>query len=602
MSRGKQFRKAESNSVRRTPMDLSHSRRLTCDMFKAYPIMVEDCIPGDVWKINHELVVRMNPMVAPMMHPIRAYIHDWFVPYRILWKDFQRWYTGGQDGNYGFDVATGKFTVKPPRSGTNQDHSQNAFIDNRTLNTLFYNDNLGKGHYGHPFFVDGGIMDHLYGFSSQSVPGFTNEYQPFSPDAQYTFSQAPLSFPYRAYRLIWYENYRDRNLFPDYNVENNLDLELTEFYRIPATPFFPIGHRYDYDGLFARCWSKDYFTSSLPWQQRGIAPAIPLSGKLGLKWDSNAPEGINLNPIGVIGQLRGSPSSDLSLVASSASQNGTGPLYVDVGQAITFDTADLRLQIATQNWLERNARAGSRFVEMLRARFPAWPRDDRLQRPEYIGGSVQPIVISEVLQTSRSPVTDALPGQGQESFSPQGTMAGHGISAARNRLGNYRVQEPGCIISLLSFMPDTMYQQGMNRVWNRNSRLEMYQPEFRHLSEQAIELPEIFNYFSSSYIGENATPQPIFGYQGRYDEYRYRASSVHGQFRRILSYWSMQRIFNSRPYLNTSFISPSLEERYSLKRILAVRTEPMFLCSVGNRCVAVRPMPFQAIPGFMDHR
>jgi hypothetical protein len=252
--------------------------------------------------------------------------------------------------------------------------------------------------------------------------------------------------------------------------------------------------------------------------------------------------------------------------------------------AATFDVSDLRLAFQIQKWMERNARAGVRYTEFLRAHFGVAPRDERLQRPEYIGGSKSPIIISEVLQTSQS--TQGTAG------SPQGNMAGHGLTADRTRAARYRVSEYGWILGIMSVMPRTAYQQGVNRQFLRRTKFDHYFAEFAHLSEQAIENVELVATNDENY---NAG---IFGYQGRYDELRYMPSRVCGNMRQLYDYWHLGRKFSltSPPLLNEEFIKCVPD-----KRIFAVQNEDGLIVNVANIIRAVRPMPIMSNPGLIDH-
>lgn len=525
MSRGGQFRTVKTPKVRRNKMNMSHERRLTADPFWLYPVLLEMCIPGDTWKLSNEMIVRMNPLVAPMMHEINAYVHYYFVPFRLLWDQWEDYITGGRDG---------KFTADLP---------------------LWHPDTSGQA----PDWTVGSLWDYMFGHALPTL----DQDEP----AKY-----PLAFPLRAYNLIWNEYYRDQNIVEE------LDINLQDTVN---------------KGLLRRAWQKDYFTSALPWQQRGIAPAISLSDDLHLEYPLT-PNDYMVGPATqyVFERRDGTSTTGYFGVGDSTiSATGTADrlkAYLDSaklasGSQPSFDVSELRLVFQLQKFLERNARSGARYVEFLKAHFPAWPRDDRLNRPEYIGGSKTPIIVSEVLQTSSS-----------DGTSPQGNMAGHGISADRTYCGTYRVQEHGLILGLLSFLPKAMYQQGIDRQWLVESKYDFYFPEFSALSEQAIFTPEIYN----------VSPAPVdnvFGYQGRYDEYRFRRSMVHSLFRTDFQHWHMGRVFATAPSLNYNFIYPSIAEIESLKRVMAVPTEPMFLVALGNRNTAIRPMPWIAEPGLIDH-
>ena len=254
---------------------------------------------------------------------------------------------------------------------------------------------------------------------------------------------------------------------------------------------------------------------------------------------------------------------------------------VHIDELSTFDVNDLRLAFQIQKWMERNARAGVRYTEFLQAHFGVYPRDERLQRPEYIGGTKNPVIVSEVLQTSSTDAT-----------SPQGNMAGHGINVQQGYVGKYHVKEYGLIMGLMSIMPKPAYMQGINRQWLRETRYDFYFPEFANLSEQAIMTAEIYNVPGTPAV----TARSVFGFQGRYDEMRVKQNLITGDFRDTFNYWHLGREFANVPLLNDSFLQCNPTKRY-----LAVQNEPAFLCNFGNVIKAFRPLPVIAEPGFIDH-
>ena len=318
------------------------------------------------------------------------------------------------------------------------------------------------------------------------------DYFGFNVGAIPTASSYPIQFPKTAYNLIYNEYYRDENLQPEVVLTQN-------------------------NYVLKRNWEKDYFTSSLPWQQRGTAPALPISGIGHAKWPAIATGTTVPMQTVFIGSYAPSDYATKSML-----ENNT----IDLSTATTFNVADLRLAFQIQKWMERNARAGARYTESLQAHFGVSPRDERLQRPEYIGGSKSPVIVSEVLQTSSTDAT-----------SPQGNMSGHGVSASSTFCGKYRATEHGLIMGILSIMPRSMYQQGHDRQWLRRSRYDFYFPEFANLSEQAITKAEIY---ASAIENDN---KMIFGYQGRYDEMRTKRNMVCGQMRSTFDYWHLGRIF-----------------------------------------------------------
>ena len=477
----------------RSVFDLSYEKKFDCDMGQLIPVMADEVVPGDVFKMSNQLVIRFNPLVAPVLHEINAYIHYFFVPNRLVMEDWEEFISGGTDG---------ESTIPLP-------------LWSPTKN----------GKYS--------LWDYL-GLPVDVVPD----------------GALPLSFSKRAYNLIWNEYYRDQNL------QDEVDL--------------------DQEDILLRSWEKDYFTSCLPWQQRGTAPALPISGTTNAEWLTSQFE---VNESTIPNVAFGGNKMLLKGNFKDSAEAFMNDNVVDFSNAATFDVSDLRLAFQVQKWMERNARAGVRYTEFLQSHFGVSPRDDRLQRPEYIGGSKSPVIISEVLQTSS---TDA--------NSPQGNLAGHGITADQSRVANYRATEFGWIIGLLSIMPRATYQQGIDRQYLKRSKYDFYFPEFAHLSEQAIEQAEIFATASSS---ENTQ---IFGYQGRYDELRFKRSMCVADMRDRLDYWHLGRDFDSPPILNSSFI-----ECKPSKRIFAVQDVPGMVVNVANLITAIRPLPVIAEPGMIDH-
>ena len=324
--------------------DLSYVKLFTCDMGKLIPVMCDEVVPGDIFKIGNQSVIRMQPLVAPVLHEINAYVHYFFVPYRLLWSGWEDFITGGSDGA---DAST--LPLWWPAAAQ----------------------------------TEGSLWDY-FGFPTGVVT---------------TATSAPVMFPLNAYNLIFNEYYRDENL----QAESSLN----------AT------------GVKTRNWEKDYFTSSLPWQQRGTAPALPIGGVTKAVWP-------NVDVTHASFTLQGDMSTG-PIVYKPRSADTKGLLEantIDLSTASTFNVSDLRLAFQIQKWMERNARAGARYTESLQAHFGVSPRDERLQRPEYIGGSKSPVIVSEVLQTSST-----------DGTSPQGNMAGHGVSASSTFCGKYRATE-----------------------------------------------------------------------------------------------------------------------------------------------------------------
>jgi hypothetical protein len=386
------------------------------------------------------------------------------------------------------------------------------------------------------------------------------------------------------------------------------------FYNL-ADAFSPSGS-YRYGKPYLRCWTKDYFTSALPSQQRGTAPAFPVN-LTGLSGNTvfntgNPPylSSSNTNPTPLVGSLNifptsippsgnqysipyavygGTPAQSIATTFTNMLNNNT--INMTGSSAVTFNVADLRRIVQLQRWQERNMRGGVRYTEFLKAHFNVAPSDDRLQRPEYIGGVKGSIVVSEVLQTS----VNVGSGVGNTLTTPQGNMSGHGVTNLRGFAGKYFVKEYGYILGIMSIMPTPSYEDGIDRQWMRKIKTDFYFPEFVNLSEQAILTGEIFSYANA----EDVTP---WGYQPQYDEMRIKRNMVCTDFRvnssSPLAFWHLGRHFTNAPSLGMNFV---LCNPPQFRRVFAVPSVPPFICSVANLIKAVRPLPYIGEPGLVDH-
>jgi Capsid protein (F protein) len=372
------------------------------------------------------------------------------------------------------------------------------------------------------------------------------------------------AFPFAAYNKIYNEFYRDQNLITEVPWELE-DGQVADFASFCT--------------LRKRAWEHDYFTSALPWAQKNQSVSIPL-GDVTLKTPVAGLEGQFIDPstgvpppTGRLLRQDGTVSTgDLVFDGTSvkALYDPNGSLEVD---ATTI--TDLRRAFKLQEWLEKAGRSGSRYVEHLKAFFNVNSSDKRLQRPEYITGVKSPVVISEILNTTGE--TDGL---------PQGNMAGHGVAVTTGKSGSYYCEEHGWIIGIMSIMPKTAYQQGINRTLAQKVQpLDYYYPEFAHIGEQAI-------YMNELYVN-NSDQSEIFGYIPRYAEYKYMPNRVAGDFAGNLSFWHLGRIFENQPALNEDFISCNPSDR-----IFAV-TDPSvdkLYIHVLNKIDAIRPMPYFGNP------
>jgi len=498
--------------------DLSYDNKLSFNMGELVPTHVMECVPGDKITMSNETLLRFSPLIAPVMHKVDVFTHYFFVPNRLVWNNWQDFITNTKD-----PLA---LPVAPFLSGFNV--------------------------------TAGSLADYM------GLP---------LAEGAITIDKVS-AIPFAAYQLIYNEYYRDQNL-----IAPN-DYALTDGSQTISGSLTT---------LRKRAWQHDYFTASLPFAQKGDAVTIPLiqgTSALVTKNTSTNPgqwvyaDGVSQSAGSLVNQQlqgTGSPTSNATAttgtIPRNVAYNPNGTLKVDINNEAQTINA-LRRAFSLQSWLERNARGGTRYIENILAHFGVKSSDARLQRPEYLGGSKSPMIVSEVLQTSSTGTT------------AQGNMAGHGISLGQGNQFTYNVEEHGYIIGITSVMPKTAYQQGIPRTYSKFDPLDYYWPSFANIGEQEVKNREL--YYTND--GQN---DGTFGYVPRYAEYKYMDSKVSGEFRTNLSYWHMGRIFSSRPALNANFVTSD-----PTRRAFAVTdtTVDTIYAHVYNNIKAVRKMPKYGIP------
>lgn len=497
-----QLRRPNSNVF-----DLSHDVKTTMTMGKLVPVCTMECVPGDKFTIGCETLIRMAPMLAPVMQRMDVYVHYFFVPNRILWEDWEKWIVG--------DPTAGAF----PRI---------------------------------PFSTANGFYTKLADYLGVPTP---------RPDDNIT--EYVSAFPFAAYQKIYDEYYRDQNLIASqWAMLTSGDGNVAPALRTLRT----------------RAWEHDYFTAALPFAQKGDAVQLPI-GQLA----DNAPVVVEQfvpgTDIALDGTINpgGTPGNAWATIDS-----GVGPdpgfLYAKtLGLDVDPTTInDLRRAFRLQEWKERNALGGTRYTENIYAHFGVRSSDKRLQRPEYITGVKSPLIVSEVLQT------------GETGATPQGTMAGHGVSVVEGNYGNYFCEEHGYIIGIMSVLPKTSYQQGIPKHFLKFDQFDYFWPEFANIGEQEIMTREVMAFLNGS--------DDVFGYTPRYAEYKFMNSRVCGDFKTTLDFWHLGRIFGGAvvPGLNQAFVECNPGER-----IFAVQNGSDYLwCHVLNKVRAVRKMPVYGTPMF----
>jgi hypothetical protein len=368
----------------------------------------------------------------------------------------------------------------------------------------------------------------------------------------------------RAYNLIYNEWFRDENLQDSLNVPKGDG---------PDT--------YSDFTLQKRGKRHDYFTSALPWPQKGDAVSLPLGTRADITASSSSSDLGILNSSGDLKKVQVAGVNEY-LRMSSVTGNVAGQMYTDLTDATAATINQLREAFQIQRLYERDARGGTRYTEILQSHFGVTSPDARLQRPEYLGGAKTELMMQPVPQTSST-----------DSTSPQGNLSALGTLSSRGGFSKSFV-EHGILIGMACVFADLTYQQGMNRMWSRRDRWDFYWPALAHLGEQAVLNQEIYTQGTSA---DNQT----FGYQERFAEYRYKPSQITGKMRSnatgSLDVWHLAQDFTALPALNSSFI----EENPPVDRVIAVTTEPEFIWDWYFDLKTTRPMPVYSVPGLIDH-
>lgn len=534
-------------NIQRSVFDRSHTYKTTFDSGYLIPFFVDEVLPGDSFKVDVSYLARLATPVVPVMDDLYVDTFFFAVPCRLLWSNWQRFM-----GEEIYPGSSTDFLVPQSNSGTSG-WSVGSFEDYVGLPTEIAN-----------------------------------------VKANELFA--------RAYALVWNEWFRDENLQNPINLSTFAEID-------SASGLDDVGlgdsgftgsHK-----LLKRGKRHDYFTSALPWPQKGPGIELPLGVTAPVKRDGNSSllltngeDKYNLvahraeargsigvaDPwknqfIGADGHFLGTGADDYGVVLGYESG-----LIADLSGATAATINSLRQAFQLQRLYERDARGGSRYTEILRSHFGVVSPDSRLQRPEYLGGSESRLVINPVVQNSAT----------ENDKTPQGNLAAFGISASSGHGFTKSFVEHSVVIGLVNVRAPLSYQQGINRMFNRRTRYDYYWPVLAHLGEQEILNKEI-------YAQGNSQDDEVFGYQERYAEYRYFPNMITGKFRstykQSLDFWHLAQKFENLPKLNDEFI----KENPPISRIVAVPSEPQFIFDSYIRMKCARPMPVYSVPGLVDH-
>lgn len=550
----------------RSNFPLDHTRLVSTDFGHLALSCFTRVFPGDIVSGRSELYIRLAAMWAPIMARCNAYIHWFYVPERILYKDCEDFHTGGKDG-----------TAKPVKP-----------ILKISVSQLYQ--------YG--ICEAGTLWDYL------GLPTFNGN----QDDWQNVNNKVSVELmPFLAYYKIWQYFYADQNL-TDFTFDDNYMLSsgVIDFDQLPSSEQTKILELFK---LRTRCWEKDYFTSALPFPQRGEDVRLPIAiggvapvqkaaalNQPGNPWTVDASGQMGQGVLGIIDGnnkllLRGENGDNRTTMVTL---DPNGDLVVD-GSKLTVGSpsiTELRKAESLQKYMERKAQIGWRYFEWLKGVFGVSNPDGRMQMPEYLGGGRTPVTIGEVLQTSQTTTGDG--------GSPLGNMAGRGVAVGRDNGFRRKITEPGFLFGIISVIPRSSYAQGFPRTFNLLDPLDYPNHYLANIGEQEVKTGELYFDFRKAEVNEDGTNGgangQLFGYQSRYSEFKYIPSSFHGDFRTTMTDWHLGRIFDKAPALNEDFVEVHSDETDRIFNVRSANGTPIhhLWCQIFNNLKVSRLLTYHA--------
>ncbi len=514
--------------IRRSTFDRSHGLKTTFNAGQLIPILADEAIPGDSFSCNMTGFARLATPIHPTMDNAFFDTHFFAIPLRLIWDDFEE-----------FMGETKTYTASGAPSSSNPLPETPDFTASIPVVPTITSGGSGEAELS--------LSDYLT--IPTKVPGLK-------------FS----ALWHRAYQLVYQDWFRDENLqkLPDISTASGND-----------TTTYPIRNRGK---------RHDYFTSALPWPQKGADVTIPLGTTAPIAFTPDSNQDISVNNIttGSKYNIR-VDSGSYAEIGSEVTAYTPIPLFADLTDATAATINQLRLAFATQKFLEIQARGGSRYIEVIKNHFNVTSPDARLQRPEFLGSGTSPVNITPVAQTSST-----------DSTTPQGNLSSIGTTVISGHSFTKSFTEHSIILGVVSVRTDLTYQQGLNRQFSRETIYDYYWPTLATIGEQAVLNKEIYAQGSGN-LAEDASS---WGFQERYSEYKYKPSSVTGRFRSnattSLDSWHYAQEYSSLPHLGADWIQVTDD---NVQRTLAVSTEPQFIFDCLFKIKATRPMALYNVPG-----